>query len=94
MLACCRRCCCCCLLLTIITPLHLPVRYPVRVAVIDLDTPPAWFSQRQAADHMTADLARQFASTNGECHASYGLGMMFEVFAVCSASSTMLHVVF
>lgn len=42
-----------------------PCRYAVRVALVDLDAPPAWFLKRQAADHMTADEARAFAGTDG-----------------------------
>ena len=41
-------------------------RYPVRMAVIDLDRPPAWWPE-QAGDHMTAAAARQFAGTDGAC---------------------------
>lgn len=40
-------------------------RYAVRMAVLDLDRPPAWFARSQAADHMTADQARAFAGTDG-----------------------------
>jgi hypothetical protein len=40
--------------------------YPLRIAVIDLDTPPKWFAASgQAADHMTADQARQRVGTHG-----------------------------
>ncbi len=55
-------------------------RYPVRMAVVDMDRPPAWWPE-QAADHMTAAEARTFAGTDGErlrrdinCghHASFG----------------------
>eukprot|EP00803_Ostreobium_quekettii_P004625 evm.model.scf_672.1 EVM.evm.TU.scf_672.1 scf_672:490-3697(-) len=38
--------------------------YKVRMAVVDLDTPPSWWAQ-QAHDHWTADQARHFASTEG-----------------------------
>jgi hypothetical protein len=38
----------------------------VRVALVDLDDPPAWFVRRQQQDHLTADQARQFAGTDGE----------------------------
>ena len=40
-------------------------RYPVRIAVVDLDKPPVWW-HKQAADHITADEARAFAGTDGE----------------------------
>lgn len=39
-------------------------RYHVRVAVVDLDTPPRWWAE-QAAEHMTAKEARQFTGTSG-----------------------------
>ena len=39
-------------------------RYDVRMAVVDLDRPPAWW-HRQASDHMTAPEARALAGTNG-----------------------------
>jgi hypothetical protein len=39
-------------------------RYNVRTALLDLDSPPAWFTT-QAADHMTADRARAYAGTSG-----------------------------
>lgn len=42
-------------------------RYSVRTALISLDNPPAWFSaSAQARDHMTADVARAYAGTDGE----------------------------
>lgn len=34
--------------------------YPVRMAVVDLDDPPAWWAA-QAHDHLTANAARRFA---------------------------------
>lgn len=40
-------------------------RYAVRMAVLDLERPPRWFQDGQAKDHMTADEARAFASTQG-----------------------------
>jgi hypothetical protein len=42
-------------------------RYPVRIALVDLDAPPSWWPE-QAADHMTASEARQFAGTDGEAN--------------------------
>ena len=53
-------------------------RYPVRVAVIDLDRPPPWFiSSGQATDHMDADKARRFAGTQGEqAHDEPGIRVM------------------
>lgn len=45
-------------------PVANSFRYNVRVAVIDLDNPPPWFS-KQAADHMSAQQARDFAQTSG-----------------------------
>ena len=42
-------------------------RYPVRMAVLDLDKPPAWWHE-QAADHMTAAEARAYTGTDGERH--------------------------
>lgn len=42
-----------------------PCRYPVRMALVQLDRPPAWFKRTQAGDHMTADEARAFAGTDG-----------------------------
>ena len=39
-------------------------RYPVRMAVVDLDAPPPWFAA-QARDHLTTDAARQLAGTAG-----------------------------
>lgn len=39
-------------------------RYNVRMAVVDLDKPPAWW-HRQAKDHMTAPEARALAGTSG-----------------------------
>ncbi|BDA45180.1 hypothetical protein COCOBI_06-6630 [Coccomyxa sp. Obi] len=45
-------------------PVHNAFRYPVRIAVVDLDKPPSWWHE-QAADHMTADEARAFAGTDG-----------------------------
>ncbi len=47
-------------------------RYPVRIAVVNLDKPPRWWHE-QAADHMTADEARAFAGTDGE-HMDIALG--------------------
>lgn len=54
-------------LLTKIYPLLrlTPCRYPVRMALIELDAPPSWFVAQQAADHLTADEARAFAGTDG-----------------------------
>ena len=46
-------------------PLSRRCRYPVRMALIDLDNVPSWFS-KQAGDHMTAAQARAFAGTDGE----------------------------
>ena len=37
----------------------------MRVALVDLDAPPAWFVTHQARDHLTAPEARAFARTNG-----------------------------
>ncbi|CAL8469053.1 g8594 [Coccomyxa elongata] len=45
-------------------PIHNAFRYPVRIAVVDLDKPPKWW-HKQAADHMTANEARAFAGTDG-----------------------------
>ncbi|KAK9908354.1 hypothetical protein WJX75_006503 [Coccomyxa subellipsoidea] len=45
-------------------PIHNSFRYPVRMAVVDLDSPPDWWHE-QAGDHMTADEARAFAGTDG-----------------------------
>lgn len=42
----------------------LACRYPVRMAVVDLDDAPSWFAP-QARDHMTADEARRMAGTEG-----------------------------
>ena len=44
-------------------------RYAVRVAVVSLDQPPAWF-QRQAQDHLSAAEARQISDTAGEAQSS------------------------
>lgn len=48
-LLCCSACC----------------RYPVRMALIDLDAPPSWWSSG-ANDNLTADEARALAGTKGE----------------------------
>lgn len=40
-------------------------RYPVRMALVDLAQPPAWFSERQSRDHMNVQEARAFAGTDG-----------------------------
>lgn len=40
-------------------------RYNVRMAVVDLDSPPAWW-HTQAKDHMTAPEARALAGSNGK----------------------------
>lgn len=37
----------------------------MRLALVDLDAPPAWFRSLQAGDHLTADAARAFAGTVG-----------------------------
>lgn len=42
-------------------------RYPVRTALVLLDAAPAWFVRSQAGDHLTAQQARQYAATDGEC---------------------------
>lgn len=39
-------------------------RYPVRMALIDLDAPPTWFAS-QAADFLSAAEARRLAGTDG-----------------------------
>lgn len=39
-------------------------RYPVRMAVIDLDAPPPWWSS-ESNDNLTAHEARQFSGTTG-----------------------------
>ena len=44
----------------------LACRYRVRVAVVDLDKPPAWWQGASARSHLTADDARQLAGTIGE----------------------------
>lgn len=36
------------------------------MVLVDLQQPPAWFLQAQAADHMSAAEARAFAQTDGE----------------------------
>ena len=47
-------------------PVRRSFSYPLRLAVVDLDAPPAWFARSgQAADHMTADQARARAGANG-----------------------------
>lgn len=43
----------------------LTCRYPVRVAVIDLDNPPDWW-ESCTPEHLTADQARSTAGTTGE----------------------------
>ncbi|PNH03649.1 hypothetical protein TSOC_010276 [Tetrabaena socialis] len=45
-------------------PKYNKFRYAVRVAVVDLEAPPAWF-KAQAADHLTPGEARKFAGTEG-----------------------------
>jgi hypothetical protein len=50
-------------------------RYAVRLALVDLDAPPAWFRALQAADHMTADEARAFAGTDGGAGPGPGPGV-------------------
>jgi hypothetical protein len=40
-------------------------RYPVRMAVVSLDDPPAWWAA-QATDYLTAADARTFAQTKGD----------------------------
>ena len=40
-------------------------RYRVRVAVVDLDKPPAWWQGASARSHLTAHDARQLAGTTG-----------------------------
>mmetsp|Transcript_18057 Transcript_18057/g.32154 ORF Transcript_18057/g.32154 Transcript_18057/m.32154 type:complete len:314 (-) Transcript_18057:162-1103(-) len=45
-------------------PIRNSFKYPVRVALIDLDSPPLWFSA-QAGDHLSAKEAREFAGTTG-----------------------------
>eukprot|EP00882_Tetradesmus_deserticola_P033600 GHRQ01038398.1.p3 GENE.GHRQ01038398.1~~GHRQ01038398.1.p3 ORF type:complete len:120 (+),score=41.73 GHRQ01038398.1:319-678(+) len=47
-------------------PVHNSFEYPVRMALVDLQQQPAWFQQHQAADHMTAQQAQEFAATHGE----------------------------
>ena len=39
-------------------------RYNVRMAVVNLDRPPAWW-HKQAKDHMTAPEARALAGSDG-----------------------------
>ena len=39
-------------------------RYEVRMALVDLDSPPIWW-QQQAKEHMAASEARAFAGTDG-----------------------------
>ena len=47
-------------------PVRRSFSYPLRLAVVDLDSPPAWFARSgQAADHMTADQARARAGADG-----------------------------
>ncbi|GAX84932.1 hypothetical protein CEUSTIGMA_g12353.t1 [Chlamydomonas eustigma] len=46
-------------------PVKNKFRYPVRMAVIDLDDAPSWFKSSQSADHLTADEARRYAGTEG-----------------------------
>ena len=47
-------------------PVRRSFSYPLRLAVVDLDAPPAWFARSgQAADHMTADQARARAGADG-----------------------------
>lgn len=46
-------------------PKHNAFSYPVRMALIDLDAPPTWWSS-SANDNMTAEAARQFAGTSGK----------------------------
>ena len=45
-------------------PVDHSFKYAVRMAMVSLDTPPAWFS-KQAKDHMTAQQAREAAGTDG-----------------------------
>jgi len=45
-------------------PVRNAFRYPVRMAVVDLDDPPAWW-RRTAKDHLSADEARAFGGTAG-----------------------------
>jgi len=45
-------------------PMKNSFKYEVRVAIIDLDHPPRWFSN-QADEHLSADSARLFANTSG-----------------------------
>ena len=40
-------------------------RYPVRMALIDLDDPPEWWNSRNS-DFLTAQEARDLVSTKGE----------------------------
>lgn len=44
----------------------LACRYRVRVAVVDLDKPPAWWEGASARSHLTANDARQLAGTTGK----------------------------
>ena len=47
-------------------PVRRSFSYPLRLAVVDLDAPPAWFARSgQAADHLTADQARARAGADG-----------------------------
>lgn len=41
----------------------------MRTALVSLDAAPAWFVRSQAGDHLTAQQARQYAATDGECTA-------------------------
>ena len=73
-----------------------PCRYPVRVALLDLDAPPRWFQREQARDHLTAAEARAFAGTDGEGRMRRGLrfvelpGPAFTLSALPPSSSSTL----
>eukprot|EP00878_Enallax_costatus_P024533 GHUV01026186.1.p1 GENE.GHUV01026186.1~~GHUV01026186.1.p1 ORF type:complete len:306 (+),score=57.17 GHUV01026186.1:617-1534(+) len=47
-------------------PVENSFEYRVRMVLVDLQRPPEWFIQHQAAEHMTAAEAQQFAGTDGK----------------------------
>eukprot|EP00879_Flechtneria_rotunda_P033050 GHRR01036572.1.p1 GENE.GHRR01036572.1~~GHRR01036572.1.p1 ORF type:complete len:149 (+),score=36.68 GHRR01036572.1:182-628(+) len=47
-------------------PVKNSFKYRVCMVLIDLDQPPPWFMQQQAADHMSAHEARDLAQCNGK----------------------------
>lgn len=77
-------------------PVKNKFSYPVRMAVVNLDNPPAWFDT-DVDDHLSADQARALAGTKGPVEllthpASLGyVQNPISVYYWCAAKSKILH---